>query len=258
MPAAPHHPTDPPSSKHPPASVGGSAQFPLASADDLADLRLVAAVRAGEPRAWHELLSKYQDRLYGVCLRVIGDSPRSRQTAADLTQDALVKIIQGLSTYDGSAKLSTWMIRVTMNVCLSHLRSQKLRRHGSLDAPHPTSTSSGGAKGGFSGSQKGGGGATLAEMLADREPGTVERVSQEQTRAMVTAALASIDPEQRALLVLRDAKGLDYHQIAQALDVPVGTIKSRIFRARLALREACEQLSNPSPPRPSISKPPSP
>jgi RNA polymerase sigma-70 factor (ECF subfamily) len=64
---------------------------------------------------------------------------------------------------------------------------------------------------------------------------------------MVTAALASIDPEQRALLVLRDAKGLDYHQIAQVLDVPVGTIKSRIFRARLALRQACEQRTTQPP-----------
>lgn len=256
MPAAPHHPTDPPSSKPSPAPTSGPA--PIASADDLADLRLVAAIRAGEPRAWHQLLSKYQDRLYGVCLRVIGDSPRARQTATDLTQDALVKIIQGLSTYDGSAKLSTWMIRVTMNVCLSHLRSQKLRRHGSLDAPtSPPGTGKGGSGGG-GGSGGADKGFSLSELLADREPGPVERVSHEQTRAMVTAALATIDPEQRVLLVLRDAKGLDYHQIAQVIDVPVGTIKSRIFRARIALREACEQLNErnrPQPPsRPSSSQ----
>lgn len=232
-PAAPHHPTDPPASK--PSASGGPA--PAASAEDLVDLRLVAAIKAGEPRAWHELLTKYQDRLYGVCLRVVGDSPRARQTATDLTQDAMVKIIQGLSTYDGSAKLSTWMIRVTMNVCLSHLRAQKLRRHGSLDTPV---SGKGGSSGGGLGSDKG---LSLAELLADREPNPADRVSQEQTRALVTAALATIDPEQRALLVLRDAKGLDYHQIAQVIDVPVGTIKSRIFRARLALREACEQLS---------------
>lgn len=246
MPAAPHQPTDPPTPAHP-----APAAATLATADDLADLRLVAAIRSGEPRAWHELLTRYQDRLYGVCLRVIGDSPKSRQTATDLTQDALVKIIQGLSTFDGSAKLSTWMIRVTMNVCLSHLRSQKLRRHGSLDAPVGGSSGRGLGGGAGSGSERGGG-ATLGDLLAHREPNPVERVSHEQTRMMVTAALATIDPEQRALLVLRDAKGLDYQQIAQVLDVPVGTIKSRIFRARLALREACEQLSkgNFSPPKP--------
>ncbi|HYD00666.1 MAG TPA: sigma-70 family RNA polymerase sigma factor [Phycisphaerales bacterium] len=237
MPAAPHQPTDPPSTSPP---LG-----PVATAEDLADLRLVTAIHAGDPRAWHDLLSKYQDRLYGVCLRVIGDSPRARQTAADLTQDALVKIIQGLGTYDGSAKLSTWMIRVTMNVCLSHLRAQKLRRHSSLDTPAGGRGRSGGssvaAATGGSGPEKWG--PSLGDLLAHREPNPVERVSHEQTRQMVTAALATIEPEQRALLVLRDAKGLDYHQIAQVLDVPVGTIKSRIFRARLALREACEQLS---------------
>ncbi len=241
MPAAPHQPTDPPTPARP-APVPAA----LATADDLHDLRLVAAIRAGEPRAWHELLTRYQDRLYGVCLRVIGDSPKSRQTATDLTQDALVKIIQGLSTFDGSAKLSTWMIRVTMNVCLSHLRSQKLRRHGSLDAPAGGSSGRGLGGGPDSGSGSGGG-ATLGDLLAHREPNPAERVSHEQTRMMVTAALATIDPEQRALLVLRDAKGLDYQQIAQVLDVPVGTIKSRIFRARLALREACEQLSKAKP-----------
>lgn len=231
MPAAPNHPADPTR-----PDAGGGGQGPAASADDLHDLRLVEAVRKGEPRAWHDLLSRYQDRLYGVCLRVLGDSPRSRQTAADLTQDAMVKIIQGLSTYDGSAKVSTWMIRVTMNVCLSHLRAQKLRKHGSLDAP----ASSGKLSDQSSGS---GGGQTLGDLLANREQTPVDRVSLEQNRALVTAALALIDPEQRAILVLRDAKGLDYHQIAQVLGVPVGTIKSRIFRSRLALRDACEQLS---------------
>jgi RNA polymerase sigma-70 factor (ECF subfamily) len=250
MPAAPHQPFDPPRPTQPAGPVPLPTP-PLATAEDLADLRLVAAVRAGEPRAWHDLLSKYQDRLYGVCLRVIGDSPKARQTAADLTQDALVKIIQGLGTYDGTAKLSTWMIRVTMNVCLSHLRAQKLRRHTSLDAPGGGAGSSGrssGKGGAVSGSEKGAG-PSLGDLLTAREQNPGDRVSQEQTRTMVTAALATIDPEQRALLVLRDAKGLDYHQIAQVLDVPVGTIKSRIFRARLALREACEQLS-PPPRRP--------
>jgi len=237
MPAAPHHPFEPARQAAP--GAGQSPASPLATPDDLADLRLVESIRRGEPRAWHDLLTKYQDRLYGVCLRVIGDSPRARQTAADLTQDAMVKIIQGINSYDGSAKLSTWMIRVTMNVCLSHLRSQKLRRHASLDAPTRSGESSGIPP--ASGSEN----ATLADFLSSREPTADQRVSQEQTRARVAAALAVIDPEQRALLVLRDANGLDYHQIAQALSVPVGTIKSRIFRARLALRQAFESQSKP-------------
>ncbi len=97
---------------------------------DAEDLILVKQIQSGESSAWAKLLTRYQDRLFGVCIRMVGD----REQAADLTQDAMVRIIEGIKSYDGRAKLSTWMIRVTMNVCLSKLRSEKLRRHASLDA----------------------------------------------------------------------------------------------------------------------------
>src|SRR4029077_1267195 len=98
---------------------------------DQLDRALVERIRGagiGDRAAWGELLARYQDRLYAVCLRMVGD----RDAAADLTQDAFVKVIQGLDSWDGRSKLSTWMIRVTMNVCLSHLRSEKLGRDASL------------------------------------------------------------------------------------------------------------------------------
>ncbi len=222
-------PTPTPERKtHAPPAVAGVAPSP----DDLRDLQLVKAIRANEPRAWQELLTRYQDRLYGVCLRMVGTSPRARELATDLCQDAMVKIIQGLGTYDGTSRLSTWMIRVTMNVCLSYLRGQKLRRHASLDAPHPPSGAS------KSGSDKG---LTLAEVLESRELGTAQRVSQEQARVRLSEALARLDPEQRAILVLRDVRNLDYGQIGECLGVPVGTVKSRLFRARAALRNEFEK-----------------
>lgn len=233
MPAAPFQPQDASSAQ--PARGGHAAT--AATAADLEDLRLVQAIRNGEPRAWHQLLTRYQDRLYGVCLRTLGDSARNRQTAADLTQDAMVKIIQGLWSYDGSAKLSTWVIKVTMNVCLSHLRSQKLRRHTSLDGDAHL----GGVRSTSGGRVKP---SPLSEALAGREPQPEQRVSQEQARAHLFSALTQMEPEQRAILVLRDANGLDYHQIAEVLGVPVGTVKSRIFRARMALRELIEQAAD--------------
>ena len=95
-----------------------------------ADLALVRLIQADSSNsaAWGALLEKYQDRLYAVCLRMVS----TPDAAADLTQDAMVKIIQGLSSYDARSKLSTWMIRVTMNTCLSYLRSQRLRLHDQL------------------------------------------------------------------------------------------------------------------------------
>jgi len=204
-------------------------------ASDAQDLVLVRAIQAGDSAAWSKLLTRYQDRLFGVCMRMVGD----RERAADMTQDAMVRIIEGIKSYDGRAKLSTWMIRVTMNVCLSRLRSEKLRRHASLDAAND------GQNAGKSGGASWGGGRSASDRVPDeqlREPGAELSVEREETRRLVAAALLRILPEQRAILVLRDSKGLEYEQIAEVLDVPVGTVKSRLFRARSALREVLESM----------------
>jgi len=200
---------------------------------DAQELELVKAIQAGKTQAWSALLTRYQDRLFGVCYKMVGD----REMAADLTQDAMVRIIEGLGTYDGRAKLSTWMIRVTMNVCLSKMRSEKLRRHASLDAP-----SAGSGRGGRDGR-------SMAERIPEsstREPDGPTSVQREELRRMVAAALLRLSPEQRSILVLRDSRELDYEQIAEVLDIPVGTVKSRLFRARTALREALELMDRPT------------
>ncbi len=192
------------------------------------DLTLVRAIQRGDAGAWQELIRKYQDRLFATCMKMVHD----RELAADLTQDSMVKIIEGLDTYDGRAKLSTWMIRITMNVCLTKLRSEKLRRHASLDATDART------------------GLTQGEQLADGqgfgrvspELSASQRVEADELRELLSAALVRLDPEQRAIVVLRDSRGLDYDQIAEILGVPVGTVKSRLFRARMALREMIEAL----------------
>ncbi len=228
-------------SARPRSAASGSSQ-PDISPEELEEQRLIAAVRAAKEaspeereRAWQELLLSFQDRLFGVCLRMVRDPDRAR----DLTQDAMVKVIQGLDTYDGRARLSTWMIRVTMNVCLSHLRKERLRRHASLDASEEGGSWAGAVTGSGRGSAKPGTGGGF-----EREPDMLGRVESEEARRMVLQALDMIDPDQRSILVLRDVQDLDYRDIAEALDIPLGTVKSRIFRAREALRGAMEQLQN--------------
>jgi RNA polymerase sigma-70 factor, ECF subfamily len=197
---------------------------PVAADPDEQDL--VRAVRAAGRRgetgrsAWGTLLARYQDRVFAVCLRMVGD----REAAADLAQDTFVKVIHGLDSYDGRSKLSTWIIRIAMNVCLSHLRSQKLRRHASLDAP------------------AGGTDRPKSEQIAGsgRELEPSLGVEGDERRRIVSAGLADLPADQRAILILRDVQGLDYEQIADVLGVAVGTVKSRLFRARLALRSAVE------------------
>lgn len=203
--------------------------------DDAIDRAIVARIRRaglGSRPAWAELLTRYQSRLYGVCLRMVGEP----NTAADLTQDAFIKVLQGLETWDGRSKLSTWMIRVTMNVCLSHLRGAKLRAHASLDTSIAGSLMRGGTPEDVGDRSSSGSGHAQTREL---EPG--EGVEREQRRRQVSRALSSLEPEQRSVLVLRDVQGLDYQQIAQVLGVAEGTVKSRLFRARLALREAIEK-----------------
>lgn len=197
--------------------------------EDARDAELVAAANRGDAAAWSTLLQRHQDRLFAVCLRMVG--PRE---AADRCQDAMVKIVQGLHSFDGSAQVSTWMTRVAMNVCLSHLRGAKLRKHASLDAM----LESGAGRGleHWSASDRG-----AAVAGRSGEPGPDSGVQSEEMRRSVAAALLRLEPEQRAILVLRDVRGLDYDQIAAVLEVAVGTVKSRLFRARAALRAILEE-----------------
>jgi RNA polymerase sigma-70 factor, ECF subfamily len=183
-------------------------------------------------------LTRYQTRLFGVCVRMIGSSPRSRQTASDLCQDAMVKVIAGLHSFDGSSKLSTWMIRVTMNVCLSHLRGQRLRNHASLEQT--------GAIGKSGGLDEFGDRDVFAKLMESREPASGSRVLRDEMRAKLVAGLATLEDSHRAVLILRDVQGLEYAQIGQVLDLPVGTVKSRLFRARLALRAAVDEAGKPA------------
>ncbi len=184
----------------------------------LAELQLLEDHRGGDPAAMGKLLEAYQRRIHGICYRMV----RDEHDARDLTQDSMLRVIQGLDSYDGRSKLSTWIIRVTMNTCLSHLRKQKLRRHGSLDAGSETASS----------------GPMDPRSFGELSP--PGRVELAEMRILLGRALLCLDPDMRAVLVLRDMQELEYERIANALEVPIGTVKSRLFRARVALRAAVE------------------
>lgn len=200
---------------------------------------LVAAIRRGDASGWAELLGRYQHRLYTICFRMTGD----RETASDLTQDSMVKIIEGIGKYDGRSRFSTWVIRVTMNVVLSRLRSEKHRRHASLDSARQDAFRRGGISDPPAFSDSG------ASELASGE-----RVEHEDIRRRIGAALLRVDAEHRSILILRDVNGLEYEHIAETLGVPLGTVKSRIFRAREALRRELEAMEPGGEPTGSTGK----
>ena len=185
----------------------------------LRELQLVEAYRRGELEAIDELLDIYQRRIYSVCYRMV----RHEQDARDLAQEAMVKILQGLDSYDGRSMLSTWIIRVAMNCCLSHLRRERVRRTSSLDGIWDED-----------------GSPRLQNLPVRGELSGGARVEQAELRELLERSLQSLDPQMRAVIVLRDVQDLDYQQIGTVLGVPVGTVKSRLFRARAALRAAAE------------------
>jgi len=189
---------------------------------------LIDLVRQGDRGALGELLSAYHKPIYHLCLRMVS----AREDAAEVAQEALLKAVQHIDSFKGDSKFSTWLFRIAMNLCISHLRKRKVRRSVSLDAPA-----------GRDGHGPPGGGADeagdLKQQLGDhREPEASDRVQTDEQIDRLRAAIDGLEANLRAVILLRDLREMDYQQIAEVVGVPVGTVKSRLFRARLALRQA--------------------
>lgn len=180
------------------------------------DLELIEAWRRGSNASLDMLFQRVQPRIYGLCLRMLGRP----EIAADVAQDAFLRMYEGLPSFDGRAKFMTWSIRVTLNCVYSHLRREKLRRHARLpENEHGIN-------------------------LGATESDPMERLDRLTLRRDVVTALGSLDLQARAIIVLRDLQGLDYADIAEVLGTPIGTVKSRLFRARAALRFSLEGLGH--------------
>jgi RNA polymerase sigma-70 factor (ECF subfamily) len=169
------------------------------------DGELVRHFLAGDAGAATELITRHERRVYAVCLRVLGNP----DDAADAAQDALLAMVRKLDGFRGEAAFTTWLYRVTMTVCYDHLRRAQrrpvLRRDDDAAGPEPA----------------------LADH-ADAVAGAHD----------VAAALAQVPEDFRVAIVLADVHDLPYDQIAKVLDLPVGTVKSRVHRGRIALAKA--------------------
>lgn len=215
------------------------------------DAALVAAARRGEAGAMDRLLRKHQQRVYRICLRMLGN----RDDAAESAQDALVKVMQSLDGFREEARFTTWITRIAMNQALTRRRRRKVRDTVSLDHP---------ARSGSNPGPDDQASALRLHLSDSREPEPSARVEQEDELRAVGEALAELDETFRAVLVLRDVEQMDYQGVAEALELPVGTVKSRLFRARLALRqkladrEATKRSASASSHASSGDSPPSP
>ena len=173
-----------------------------ATSGEPGDPALIDAAVEGDRAALESLLRRHHDRIYAICRKLAGNDA----DAADATQEALMAIVRGLQKFDGRAAFSTWSYRVATNACLDELRRRSRRPEPGLsDWEEATS----------------GGPPPLDDQVSDR--------------LTIDQALQQLPPEFRAAVVLRDRAGLDYAEIADVLDVPPGTVRSRIARGRAAL-----------------------
>lgn len=221
---------DIPSAKDPPsASAKQDAESPQGEAMSDAERarvqerRLVRRLRRGDQRAFESIVRTYQQRVFNMVFRFLG----SREEAEDVAQDVFVTVYQNAENFRGDSKFSTWLYRVTVNHCKNRLKYLKRRgRHMGrpLDeiAEHQMAQGSGESQ--------------PAYHAAIPRPDDLAQGR--QLEALIQREMAKMDEDHRLLLVLRDIQGLSYQEMAEVTGLNVGTIKSRLHRARLALKEA--------------------
>ncbi len=169
-------------------------------------------LRAGDARAFEELVALHQHRVFGVALRMLGSAAEAEEAA----QEAFVRAHKSLPEFRGDAKLSTWLYTIVSRLCLTRLGASDRRaiRHGEE---------------------------TLLR-LADQRGGPDADAERAELEVALHRAIAELPEERRAVVVLRDLEGLPYEEIAEALGIELNTVRSRLHRARMDLKEKMERF----------------
>ncbi len=178
---------------------------------------LIRQAQQGQAGAFDQLVRCHQQEVFAVALRMLGD----RDEAEDIAQDVFVRAYRAIGAFRGEAKLSTWLVSITMNLCRNRRRWWARRKRlivASLDDPVETEEGS------------------LGQEVADPSPGTAQVAVGREQQQFLMEALQALDEASRAVIVLRDVQGYAYEEIARMMSCQVGTVKSRLNRARLKLR----------------------
>ena len=166
------------------------------------DAELLARVVDGDHQAFDQIMRLHENRVFSICLRILGD----REGALDATQETFLAAFRKADQYQGRSAVGTWICRIAINTCYDQLRRAKRR---------PTEP--------------------LPEHLDPEDHGAADRITAAGLRPEIERALASLPPDFRSAAILCDVEGIPLAEAAAVLDVPVGTVKSRVFRARRLL-----------------------
>ena len=189
----------------------------------LPDADVVRLAQQGRELAFRELVRRYERPVFSLVFRMV----RDRETAEDLAQDAFVKVLNHIDKYSPEFKFSSWLFKIANNVAIDHLRRRKLDTISMDGSPHATTASDVEA--------------SSIELASDQESALDEMEAKELGSA-IEKAIARLRPEYRACIMLRHVEGRSYEEIAATLDLPLGTVKTYIHRARHELRKALEGL----------------
>lgn len=175
---------------------------------------LLERAKSGDIAAFEQLIESYQKKIFNIALRMLGNY----DDAGDLTQEVLIRIYRSIKSFKEQSSFSTWIYRITTNVCLDELRKRKNRKVISLDEEIKLDDGD------------------MKRQIESDEPTPEETAEAEDLRKIVNDAIERLNEEHRIVIVLRDIQGLSYEEIAEVLKCPEGTVKSRINRARQALK----------------------
>jgi RNA polymerase sigma-70 factor (ECF subfamily) len=173
------------------------------------DEELVEACQAGESSAFDVLVARWEDKIRGAAFRLLG----SEEEARDAAQEAFLKAYRGLPAFKREARFSSWLYQIAVNLCRDRLRRRKGRTLVSLEALEE-----------------------VGPVIVGREPGAHDLVEQLDLRRAVRRAIGALPAEQREIVILKEYQGLTFLEIAQALELPVSTVKTRLYRGLGQLR----------------------
>jgi RNA polymerase sigma-70 factor, ECF subfamily len=193
----------------------------------LEDAALIAGLRSGADAAYEELIARFEQPVYALVSRLV-EQPAD---APDVTQDVFIKIFRNVDHFRGESSLKTWIYRIAVNEARNYHRWFGRHRRQEVDLEPPSTEAHG-----------------WGDVLPDAGPSPFQLALDHETQALIEEALTEVNSSFRAALVLREVEGLSYEEIAEVLEISLGTVKSRILRGREALRRAVAEKLEPATP----------
>jgi RNA polymerase sigma-70 factor (ECF subfamily) len=196
---------------------------PKPALNTLTDQQVVLLARGGQERAYRELVRRYERPIFSLLYRMV----RDRELAEDLSQETFVKALNAIESYRPEYKFSSWLFKIANNAAIDHLRRRELDTLSLEGSPHAVTPDAMEA---------------TALQIGDRAENPLDIVEAKELGGEIERAIALLRPEYRACILLRHVDGRAYEEIAEMLDLPLGTVKTYIHRARNELRRSLAHL----------------